>query len=153
MKPISLIDTHDRRPMTAEEKRLLTEIVASKEDALHLRVYNDGEPSSKLLFGMLLGRAGRLLLDTLSWRSKITGIDVGLATFVVELSAGIAGNLVLWAWTLHQMQKQQPSKTLTIDDFLRVFPDGVPSNAAYSEAWHAQKLEGDNILDQLQVWA
>lgn len=146
MKPISLLDTNHRRPLSVDEAQLFITLSMS-----------DNREKVGAVFGQAvsmeleLGSAGAMLLSTLS-RSKFLRIDAGLAIMLVSLSGGIPGNLVLWSWTMHVIHQTRPGRVLTLLDFSDYFPLGVPSDAGYSEVWSAQKFQGANVLDLLETW-
>ncbi len=145
MKPVSLLDTLGRRPFSTEEAELFVTITLAGDMAkrpFDLSLYTEME----------LGQSESILLSTLETRSKIARIDIGLACLICRMAEGRAGNLVLWAWTLHHMQLKTPGSLLSLDDFVREFPYGVPDEKAYSDAWDFQKFEGSNVLDLLSVW-
>lgn len=129
----------DNRPMTKQESEMFISVMLNPE----LDTQFDEQFANKL------GFSGKLLYSRLSEFSKAK-ITRGLALFVVVLSNGNPGNLVMWTYTIHKMYK---GKVVTIHDFVDQFPFGVPSEEGLSAVWDAQKSPtGANMIDNIANW-
>lgn len=103
-------------------------------------------------FSEELGFLGKVLKSRLSSCStaKITN---GLALLLVFMSNGNPGNIVMWAYTMHVIAKQNEGQMVTIEDFSNEFPMGVPSEEGLSSVWEAQKdSKGRNLIDKKTNW-
>lgn len=99
-----------------------------------------------------LGPAGQLFYQRLRIFSPNTVISESLAAFLLLISKGNPGKMVMWVYTLHAMAKVT-ERVLTIKDFAQRFPMGVPTPSEYSRLWDLQKGEhGENRLDFKENW-
>ena len=97
-----------------------------------------------------LGFSGKVLFQRLKVCSEAK-IEKGLAVLIVVMANGNPGNLVMWAYTMHKMNK---GSLITINDFAEKFPFGVPSEEGFSEVWDSQKdtVNGGNLIDVSANW-
>ena len=100
----------------------------------------------------LMGPLAKILFFRIRAASPGTRITAGLGLWCVTICNGSPGNAVLWTWTLHNMAQRIPGSMLTLDDWARAFPLGVPTEEELSRVWTAQKKDGYNLLDQDSVW-
>ena len=94
-------------------------------------------------------------IGTILWaRIKPTGVEMsgGLGVWLSELSMGVPGNAVLWAYTMKCMFIKNDCKKITLNDWVRHFPNGVPTDETLSACWDAQKINGRNLLDTAIAW-
>jgi hypothetical protein len=98
-------------------------------------------------FSEELGFPGKVLYRRLSVFSTAK-ISKGLALLTVVMSNGSPGNLVMWTYTFHRMNK---GEMISISDFTDVFPFGVPSEEGLSDIWDSQKHNG-NLIDDVANW-
>jgi len=83
-----------------------------------------------------------------------------LEVFIIWIAAGLPGNLVLWAYTIHKVQQQTGNKMVTLGELIDNFPHshiGFPNKDGISEIWDFQKayvhkLPGDNLIDLRETW-
>lgn len=137
----SLMDTQNRRVMTNEEAELMLRIMMTPE----MNDQFDEEMSVQL------GFVGQVLYKRLVVCSTVK-VTKGVALLVAQLSEGNPGNIVMWTYTLHSMMKDGIKHMITMNDFVNVFPHGVPTEAGYHEIWDAQKNGGANMLDDKSNW-
>jgi hypothetical protein len=128
------------RPMTKDESGIF--LAAIMNPALEGTFDED--------FAEELGFSGKVLERRLA-ACTTAKITKGLAVLVVIMSNGNPGNLVMWAYTFHKMNKGQ---VLTINDFANEFPMGVPSEEGFSAVWDSQKnsVNGGNLIDDVKNW-
>ena len=87
--------------------------------------------------------------------------DTALKAMIIDLSK-TPGVVVMWAYTLHRMQQELGRRPTLVDFSTTYFPMGVPTEAAYSRMWDAQKLHTlgidrvlpgpDNYIDYQEAW-
>lgn len=81
-----------------------------------------------------------------------TTLTEALALWVLSLCSSPA-EIVMWAYTLVQMQKKTPGSRISLETWVNSFPDGVPTERALEASWDAQKSDdGGNTLDTLDPW-
>lgn len=133
----SLIGSHSR-PMDKDEAKIMINAMMNPK----LQEVFDEAASNDI------GIEGRILQKRLAACSTAK-ITYGLAILVIVMSNGSPGNLVMWAYTFHKMNK---GEVLTINDFAHYFPFGVPSERGLSETWESQKDHGMNLIDDVKNW-
>lgn len=121
----------------------------SNKDAL--AALGELPPFMQIMTSRLRGATGR---D--DWMETVMTPEVAL--FITSLRpSNSPGRAVLWAYTLLLMSVEA-EEILTLRLLCENgFPDGFPSDAAFNEAWDAQKcralgIYGDNGLDCQAVW-
>lgn len=93
----------------------------------------------------------RLLHDRLQSLST-KQVSAWLAEFLMMLTQGHPGTLVMYAYALHRSSFEG---VLSMRDFVEMFPQGYPTPDALDKAWRAQKstVKGqDNLLDLSTTW-
>lgn len=97
-----------------------------------------------------MGMIGKILFP----RLKIFGAKCTLAVAlaVCHISAGSPGNVVLYAFTLGRLFKQN-NKIVDMMALSNAFPIGFPNEAGLQAVWETQKghhweLDCDNLLDR-----
>ncbi len=89
-------------------------------------------------------------------RAAATRVTPGVVLFVMCQCKNPA-MVVMWAYTLHRLS--QRVGLVTMEQFARAFPFGIPTEASYRACWQAQKrvitpgMLGDNQLDRAEAWA
>ena len=66
-----------------------------------------------------------------------------ILSFIVETP----GDAVMYIYYLAYKAKQRNKDIITFDDFVDIFPMGYFSKTQLDEAWDAQKIQGQNLLD------
>lgn len=107
-----------------------------------------------------LGIIGQIIWSRLNHADKIhsrqTKVSAPAALFLTELSDGVPGRAVMWAYTLFQMGKKYDvidCKALGME-----FPLGFPTEDGFIEVWDGQKGHAhgqntrDNLLDGEWEW-
>jgi hypothetical protein len=82
-------------------------------------------------------------------------ISTALALWLVLLSEGNPGSIVMWAWTMRELFVQHNHRMLTVNDWTMAFPMGVPTEEERSRIWDLQKQDGapaGNGLDRGHIW-
>lgn len=82
-------------------------------------------------------------------KSANVTVTIPVAIFVSHLSGGSPGEIVLWAWTLTKLSRQNKCN---MESLAYAFPMGFPTEEGSSKIWRAQKgsqhdLKCDNVLD------
>jgi hypothetical protein len=128
------------RPMTKDESQIFIGAMMNPT----LEATFDADFADELQF------SGKVLHRRLETCSTVK-ITKGLALLIVVMANGNPGNLVMWAYTLHKMNK---GEVLNINDFANTFPFGVPSEEGFSAVWDSQKdsVNGGNLIDDVKNW-
>ena len=87
-------------------------------------------------------------------------VSVGLAIFLMQMSNGSPGELVMWAYTMNRIYDKQ-RKLLTMDVLSEHFPWGFPHEKERHRLWDAQKVHEhgrefhgtDNMVDLTETWS
>lgn len=164
MKVKSLLDVPDRlvdttvsksiRPLSHIEAKYLIGLVM-RENRGHT-VTDLSLPDFPSINGTEPPLALRILFGRLKALSPNIKVAQDLLVFLALLSSS-PGIAVMWAYTLHKMQK--PGELLTLTEWSASFPYGVPTNEAYRAIWDAQKGRNngdpkvDNYLDMQETWS
>ena len=136
LKPASLLGC-ELRPLTKDESLLMLRISIAKLE---------GDPDQ--VFADELGFQGKVLFARLNAHGL--KVDKQLILMLTVL-AETPGDLVMWAWTLFNMQKN--GERLTLKDWADAFALGVPTKEAYHKVWDGQKdKDGRNLLDLPSTW-
>jgi hypothetical protein len=104
------------------------------------------------------GALGQILF----YRLDIAKVEmsVGLALFLMHMSGGSPGELVMWAYTMNRIYDKR-RKVLTMDVLSEFFPWGFPNEKERHRLWDAQKVHQhgeefrggtDNMVDRADTW-
>lgn len=128
------------RPMNRDESTIMIKAMLS----------DDLQKPFDASFAAELGFPGQVLFRRMEVCTKAK-IDKGLALMIVIMANGNPGNLVMWAYTMHKMNK---GTLININDFAENFPLGVPSEEGFCEVWDSQKdpVNGGNLIDDAANW-
>lgn len=87
-------------------------------------------------------------------------LDIGIPVLVFLSSiCDSPGQIVMWAHTLNEMFVKLGHK-VTLSDFAKEFPMGIPIDEEYRRVWDLQKripepgtIGGDNLIDDFTQWS
>ena len=75
-----------------------------------------------------------------------------VALFVVLMSRGNPGRMVLWCYTLWRAY-QESGEIINMEALTKLFPWGFPTEETYAHYWDLQKNpEKDNRIDEVSEW-
>lgn len=91
----------------------------------------------------------RVLNQRLDWaRVEAT---TAVKYFVSELSKGIPGRLVMWAWSLRKLYIDNGCKKIDMSALTYACPNGFPVDQIYTDVWDAQKDDASPLGNKLDV--
>lgn len=162
-KILSYLDVDQKyvAPMTEEQSEMFLRCFFAERDAKQKGVLEplDEEWASKL------GDAGMIFYKRLAWQppgSPIVTVSVPTTAFLLSLSGGIPGNIVMWAYTMNRYFNEH-RKLIDTEDISMAFPWGFPTKEQALEIWDAQKVHKhgdvdagrpgtDNMVDRPETW-
>lgn len=154
---LSYLDAKDVAPMTEAISRLFMDCILAER--AEQKTAGKLEPFSEKI-SQEAGPAGQIFEKRLSWPhhagQQCATVSVPCAIFVIMLSGGSPGKIVMWAYTINRLY-QRKRDMVTMDDLAHAFPIGFPTEQAEHELWDAQKArrhgqEGDNMVDKIETW-
>lgn len=150
MTVLSYLDSDKRAPMNREQTDLFIRCTVAEQ--VKSELFNEQVANE-------CGPVGQILYHRLQLQGPVQ-ITVGLAVFIMSLTGGVPGKIVMWGYTLNRMFKRKAESIgghLTIDDLAFCFPMGFPVEEEENRLWDAQKghlhnFECDNMVDQMDTW-
>ena len=119
-------------PLNVDQFKIFIALLTIDKEKLN-ELYNaDGNPSLQLIKGRL-----ESLHYTLDEKTQI------MLSFIAQTP----GDIVMYIYYLAYKAKQKNKNVITFDDFVDIFPMGYFSKTQLDEAWDAQKIKGQNLLD------
>ena len=97
----------------------------------------------------------------ISDRIDIYKIDLSISNVLMAMLdfcfiRGNPGKAMGCLWILYTYSKKSGKKSLSLEDFADIFPDGCPSQHEFEEWWDSQKggkdTEYDNAVDMASFW-
>lgn len=100
-----------------------------------------------------IGFLANVLFERLKSHKVEVSLPVGL---FVTLNSTTPGEIVLWAYTLHCLQKKN-GRPVGMAELSEAFPVGFPVEDAVHDIWDNQKgfvhnVQVDNMLDHAEYW-
>jgi hypothetical protein len=91
---------------------------------------------------------GNPMLQLIRGRLEALTYDIDKKTqIMLSFITHTPGDAVMYIYYLAYKAKQRNKDIITFDDFIVIFPMGYFSKKQLDEAWDAQKIEGQNLLD------
>ena len=119
-------------PLNRDQFLIFMVLLDIEKDKLDELYNSDGNPMLQLIRGRL-----EALPYTLDEKTQI------MLSFITNTP----GDAVMYIYYLAYKAKQRNKDIITFDDFVDIFPMGYFSKKQLNEAWDAQKIEGQNLLD------
>jgi len=125
-------------PLNQDQFMIFMVLMDIKEDDDRLdKLYTaSGNPRLQMIIGRL-----KSLDYTLDEKTQI------MLSFIAQTP----GDIVMYIYYLAYKAKQKNKDIITFDDFVDIFPMGYFSKKQLDEAWDAQKIEGQNLLDYAEA--
>jgi hypothetical protein len=146
-KILSLLDTNHLERMDDNLSEIFIKVTFSEASG-ELKLFDDN-------FATQLGFSGQVFKKRLDFYGNVN-VTLGVALVVITLCQGSPGNLVMYAFTLARLAKQNNKDLITIDDIANAFPVGFPNERGLREIWDAQKggnwnEKVDNLIDLIEL--
>lgn len=145
---LSYLDAKAVEPMTREQTEFFIRCcIADMDDKAPVRV---GEATR-------CGEAGLVLFGRLNQAGATVPITLPAAAFILFLSDGLPGEIVMWAYAANRLYARW-RRTISTDELAEAFPNGFPTESERLRLWDAQKgnMHGrkdvGNMVDLPETW-
>ena len=131
-------DPAKRVPMTRDQTDLFLRCTLAER--VQPEMFNENHANE-------CGAVGQILYHRLQLQGPVE-VTLGLAGFIMSLTEGIPGKVVMWAYTLNRMFKKKAESIggpLDMEDLAFCFPMGFPIDEEEGRLWDAQKGGEANV--------
>lgn len=133
------------RPLTQEESN--TFITMSLSAHKDLPLDEEGTLSNELLAKILMKRIKAYKLP----------FKISAMFFLASISTAFTnpGKVMVLLWLAHQYHKKNQVPLLGLNEWVDIFPFGVPTEEELERMWESQKAPGaplGNLLDDIKTW-
>lgn len=137
------LESHLCRPLDADEMELMTGLLLHENQfPAELEAHLMTQPAIKVMVSRL--------------EAVNAPVSFALIGFLAHLCDSF-GKVAMWVYTVAWMVERSNGNKLTLADWTSFFPNGVPTEEAYEQAWLSQKVEreppkSDNAYDDIEYY-